>query len=79
MSASGAGGMEFKSRADQISYSLPTTLHRCNLDVWGLAQSSGVGHLSLVTSETAERVLSEYNKALIFNLYLNETGNSIRG
>jgi len=26
------GGMGFKYRADQISHTLPTTRHRCNLD-----------------------------------------------
>jgi len=41
---------------------LPTTRHRCNLDVWALAQCRGDGHRSLVTSE---RVLSEYNEDLI--------------
>jgi len=30
--ASGAKGMGFKLRADQISHTLPTTRHRCNLD-----------------------------------------------
>jgi len=34
--ASGAGGMGFKSRANQISHTLPTTRHRCNLDRVGL-------------------------------------------
>jgi len=49
-SASGAGGMvAFKSRADQISHTLLTTRHRCNLDVWTQAQSRGVWHRSLVT------------------------------
>jgi len=33
-SASGEEGMEFKSRADQISNTLQTTRHSCNLDVW---------------------------------------------
>jgi len=42
---------------------LPTTRHRCNLDVWALAQSRGDGHRSLVTPE---RVLSDYNEDLIF-------------
>jgi len=28
---------------------LQTTRHRCNLDVWALAQSRGDGHRSLVT------------------------------
>jgi len=61
--ASGAGDMGFKSRADHISHMLPTTCHHCNLDVWALAQSRKDGHCSLVTPE---RVLSEYNKDLIF-------------
>jgi len=34
--ASGAEGMGFISRADQISHTLPTTRHRCNLDCMGL-------------------------------------------
>jgi len=34
--------MAFKSRADQIFHRLPTTRHRCNLDVLALAQL-GVG------------------------------------
>jgi len=34
--ASGSGGMGFKFRADQISHTLPTTHHRCNLDCMGL-------------------------------------------
>jgi len=41
------------------------TRHRCNLDVWALAQSRGDGHRSLMTPE---RVLSKYNKVLIFDL-----------
>jgi len=36
-SVSGVGCLEFKSRADQISHTLPTTRHRCNLEVWALA------------------------------------------
>jgi len=42
------------------------TSHRCNLDVWALAQNRGVGHRSLVTPE---RVLSEYNEDLILIPY----------
>jgi len=42
---------------------LPTSRHRCNLDVWALAQSRRDGHGSLVTPK---RVLNEYNKDLIF-------------
>jgi len=60
-----ASGMGFNSRADQISHMLPTTRRSCNLKVWALAQSRGDGHHSLVTPE---RVLSEYNKDLIFFL-----------
>jgi len=41
---------------------LPTTRHRCNLDVWALMQSRRDGQHSLVTPE---RVLSEYNEDLI--------------
>jgi len=62
-SVSGAGDMGFKSLSDQISHTLPITYHRCNLDVWSLAQSHGDGHRSLVT---LERVLSEYNEDFIF-------------
>jgi len=46
----------------QISHTLPTTRHRCNPDVWALAQDRGDGHRSLVTPE---KVLSEYNEDLI--------------
>jgi len=60
--ASGAADMGFKFRADQISHTLPTTRHRCNL-AWALSQSRGDGHRPLVTPE---RVLSEYNEDLIF-------------
>jgi len=42
---------------------LPATRHRCNLDVWVLAQNRGDGLHLLVTPE---RVLSKYNKDLIF-------------
>jgi len=44
MFASGAGGMGFKSRTDQISNTFPTTCHRRNLNVLALTQSRGVGH-----------------------------------
>jgi len=59
------------SRADQISHALPTTHHRCNLDVWTLVQNHGDGHRSLVTPE---RVLSEYNEDLIFFLIIHWNG-----
>jgi len=55
--------MGFKSRSDQISHTLLTAHHRCNLGVWALAQSRGVRHRLLVNPE---RVLSEYNEDLIF-------------
>jgi len=55
--------MGFNPRADQTSHMLLTIRHCCNLDVWAQAQSRGDGHRSLVTPE---RVLSEYNKNLIF-------------
>jgi len=38
--------------------------------VWALAQSRGDGHRSLVTPE---RVLSEYNKGLVFYLKYSST------
>jgi len=46
---------------------LPTTRHRCNLNLWDLAQSLGYGHRSLVTPE---RVLSEYNENLIWFFWI---------
>jgi len=46
----------------QIFHTLPTICHRCNLDVWALAQSRGDRHRSFVTPE---RVLSEYSENLI--------------
>jgi len=42
---------------------LPTTRHRCNLDVWGRAAELGPAHLL-----TPERVLREYYEKLIFDL-----------
>jgi len=62
--------MGFKSLADQISHTLSTTRHRCNLDVWALAQSRGVGHRSLVTPEI--RVLASIMKILFFFMYIDE-------
>jgi len=61
-SASSEGGMGFKYRDGQISHTLPTTRHLCNLEVWDLVQSSEDGHRSLVTPEM---ILSRYNKDLI--------------
>jgi len=43
--------MGFKSRADQISNTLPTTRYNCNLDVWALTQNCPDGYCSLVTPE----------------------------
>jgi len=43
-SVPGEGCMGFKFRANQISFTLPTTYHRCNLDVWALAQSREQAH-----------------------------------
>jgi len=57
---------EFKPQAEQISHTLPTTRHCCNVDVWDLAQSCGDGHRS------SERVLSEYNEDLIFLMSKND-------
>jgi len=45
---------------------LPTTRHRCNLDVWALTQCRGDGHRSLVIPEM---VLGEYNEDLIWKLF----------
>jgi len=50
---------------------LPTTRHRCNIDVWTLAQSRGDGHRSLVTPK---RVLNEHNEDLMFLVYKNPSG-----
>jgi len=63
VSALWCGRYGFKSRADQISHTLPRTRHRCNIEVWTLVQSRGDGHRSLVTPES---VLSEYIEDLIF-------------
>jgi len=55
----------------RLLHTLPTTRHRCNLDVWALAQSRGDGHRSLVTPE---RVFSEYNEDLIFFNFWKNSG-----
>jgi len=41
--ASGVGGIEFKSRADQISHMLPMTCHHCNFDVWPWFKAAEMG------------------------------------
>jgi len=61
MSASSAGGMGFKYRADQTSYTLPTAHNRCNLEVWALAQSRRDGHRSLVTPKRAYKASIKKN------------------
>jgi len=58
----------WSSNPEQINFNhtLPTTHHRCNFEVWPLAQKLRrwvVGHRSLVTPK---RVLSDYNENLIF-------------
>jgi len=58
-SASGTGGMGFKSGTDQISTHCQRLATAATLKVWALAQRRRVGHRSLVTPV---RVLSEYNK-----------------
>jgi len=47
---------------------LPTTRHRCNLEVWVLAQSRGDRHNLLVT---LEKLLSEYNEDFTFCINFN--------
>jgi len=44
--------MGFKSRADHISYPLPTTRHCCNLDVWALAASAKPQSWAPLTRDT---------------------------
>jgi len=61
--ASDTGSIGFKYRDDKISHTLPMIRHRCNLELWALAQSHGDGHRSLLTFE---RVLSKYNEDVIF-------------
>jgi len=54
--------MEFKSRVDQISHTLPTTRHRCNLDCVGLGEAAVMDTAHSIPG----RVLNEYNEDLIF-------------
>jgi len=54
-------GIQIPSRLNLNT--LPTTRHRCNIDVWALVQCCRDGHRSLVTPE---KVLNEYNKDLTF-------------
>jgi len=55
-SASGAESMGFKSRADQISHTLPATRHRWNRKVWALAQIRVDGSLTCNTRKGIKRV-----------------------
>jgi len=66
--------MRLKSQADQISHTLPTTRHCCNLDVWTLVRSRGDGHRSLFTPE---RVLNEYEDFLYASVSHTGTGISL--
>jgi len=43
--------MGFISLADQIFHTLPTTRHRCNLDVWALAPGTILQKLKTEKSE----------------------------
>jgi len=61
--------MEFKPRADQISHTLSTTRHRCNLGCVGLGAKSR--RWAPLTCDT-RKGLSEYNEDLIFLLECNE-------
>jgi len=72
--ASDAGSMGFKSRAYQISRTLPTTLALAATLKRALAQSCGDGHRSLVIPE---RVLSECKKAFIFLFYKPSGGDGV--
>jgi len=54
-SASGTGGMGFKSRSDQI-YTLPTTHYRCNVEVWALTQLRRWASLTRDTRKDIKRV-----------------------
>jgi len=48
--------LEIKCRANQISHTLPTTRHRCNLDVWALAQSRGDGQWVPLTRDIRDGI-----------------------
>jgi len=61
--ASGAGGIGFKYQANQIFHTLPTTRHRCNLDVWSFGAKPR--RWAPLTRDTRKGI-SEYNEDLIF-------------
>jgi len=65
---SGARGMKFKSRLDQISHMLTTTRHHCNIEVWALGAKTR--RWASLTRDTRVRILSEYNKAF-FDFLIN--------
>jgi len=50
-SVSDVGGMEFKSRVNQILHTLHTAHLHCNFDVWALAQSRRDENPSIVIPE----------------------------
>jgi len=60
---------EWSSNSDLIFHTLPTptTRHRCNLDVWALAQSRGDRYRSLVTLKKllSEDLILYYSEDLI--------------
>jgi len=62
--------IKYNNRPDGTSGKKQRLATVATLIVWALAQSRGVGHRSLVIPE---RVLSEYNKDLIFFLNITYT------
>jgi len=58
--ASGAGGMGFKSRVDQISHTLPTIRHRYNLYCVGLGAKPR--RWAPLTRDTRKGIKRVYNK-----------------
>jgi len=54
MFASGTGGIGFISRADQISHTLSTTRHRCNL--WSVGPGAKPRRWALVTRDTRKGI-----------------------
>jgi len=51
---SGAGDMRLKSWADQISHTLPTTRHRCNL--WSVGLGAKLRRLAALTRDTRKGI-----------------------
>jgi len=56
--------MGFKSRADQISHTLPTTRHRCKLEVRVLVQDHGDTCEPL--TRDSRKGIEEYYKDMFF-------------